>query len=77
MTQFTFSILGASPLRLYGPDAMVMVQCPVKAFRKTFVEAIERNLAPLTYENGDVHIKEKSSWYVEAQGHLRITGIVT
>lgn len=69
-----FSDLGASPLRLYGPDSIVTVQCPVKAFRKTVDEAIQKKLLPLTYKDGDVHIKEKSSWYIDVQAQLRITG---
>lgn len=66
---------GASPLRLYGPNSIVHVICPVKAFRKTVDDAILKNLLPLTYKNGDYQIKEKSSWHIEVQGLLHVTGI--
>lgn len=71
---YLFHHLGASPLRLYGPDSIVNVQCPVKAFRKTIDEAINRNLLPLTYKDGDINVKDNSNWYIEVQGQLHITG---
>lgn len=73
---YLFHCLGASPLRLYGPDSIVNVQCPVKAFNKTVDEAIRRNLLPLNYKDGDVNVKENSNWYIEVQGQLHITGLL-
>lgn len=68
----------ASPLRLYGQDSIVSVQCPVKVFRKTIDEALSNKLkkwVPYLNKTGnDIEINTKSSWYVGIQGQLHITG---
>lgn len=68
------SFLGASPFRLYGSDSIVIVKCPIKGFKKTIDEAIRTNLLPFwKYNNGNVSINPKGSWYIEMQGMLHIT----
>ncbi|KAG4067520.1 hypothetical protein HA402_005292 [Bradysia odoriphaga] len=67
--------LAASPIRLYGGDSIVSVQCTVKAFNKTVEDALAKNLLPyFKQQNGVRTVNKKSSWYVEAQGQLHITG---
>lgn len=75
-----FNFLAASPLRLYGPDSIVSVRCPVKVFRKTLDEAMsgknQKWLPYLKKKDGDICINVKSNWYAEAQGQLHITGTI-
>lgn len=68
------SYLGASPLRLYGREAIVMVKCPDKAYKMNFEEAISKNLLPYwkKKKGEDVSINLKGSWYIEIQGTLHV-----
>lgn len=69
-----FGFLGASPLRLYGDDSVVIVKCPVKCFKKTVDQAIRSNSLPFwKSKDGNVSINLKGSWYVEMQGVLHVT----
>lgn len=72
-TNITFT--AASPLRLYGTNSIVNVQCPVKAFRKTVDEAMSKKLLPFfKRQNGEICMNVKSQCYVDIQGQLHITG---
>lgn len=67
-----FCFLCTSPLRLYGPDSVVVAKCPVKAFNKSFVEAIEKRLV-LFWDKKNFTVNKKCNWFIECQGQLHIT----
>lgn len=71
-------VLGASPLRLYGPESIVNVLCPVKSFHKTIDEAMRmrKRELPFKLKNGKIVFNKKSRCYIEMQGQLHVTGIV-
>ena len=74
-----YVFFGASPMRLYGNNAIVAVKCPVEAYKMTLVETIASN--KLTFWKKSVflqcieehEINEKCHWYIELQGTLHIT----
>lgn len=79
MARYLKNFLGASPLRLYGQESIVAVQCPVKVFGKTFDEALSNRFkkwVPFLKKtpSGEIEINTKSSWYVEIQGQLHVSG---
>lgn len=39
--------LATSPIRLYGENGIVVIKCPLKAYKKSIQEAIEKKLIPL------------------------------
>lgn len=73
---YLVNFTGASPLRLYGPDSIVIVVCPVKAFGKTFEEAMSmsKKVLPFQRKDKDLKIDKKNNLYFEVQGQLHITG---
>lgn len=69
-----FEFLGTSPFRLYGEDEIICVKCPKAAYRKSVKEAVSKNLIPFWKGTPtDRQINQKSRWYFEIQGQLRIT----
>lgn len=69
-----FAFLGTSPFRLYNEDGIICVKCPKAAYKKSMKEAITKKLIPLWKGSvNDRQINEKSRWYYEIQGQLRIS----
>lgn len=70
------SFICASPFRLYGNDHILNIKCPVKEYNKKFEEAIPKIKFFKTKgknSNRDVTINEKSDWFIELQGEMRVT----
>lgn len=69
-----YSFLGASPFRVVGTDALLMVQCPIKLYNKSINNAIsEKKIQFWNVRNGETVINVKSAWYIEIQGQLHIS----
>lgn len=69
-----YSFLATSPFRLFGDTGIVVVKCPVKAYKKNIQEAIDEKLIPLWKNvSGIETINKSSAWYIEIQGQLHIT----
>lgn len=64
--------LCTSPLRLYGTDSVVIVKCPVKAYNKSFKEAIEKRLISY-WDKKSFTVNKKCNWFIECQGQLHVT----
>lgn len=74
-TQYSF--LGASPFRLCGQDGIVVVKCPIKAWKMSISAAIDKNVIPYwtkSRASGKIDVNFKSHWYIEIQGQLHISG---
>lgn len=66
--------LGASPFRLYGDNGIIVVKCPVKAFKKTIHQAIDSKLINFWKTTSGVEtINKTSEWYIEIQGELHVS----
>lgn len=69
--------LGSTPLRLYGPDAIVAVRCPLKCYNQTIDNAIDSNALKFWKKKrggNELSINVKSAWYIEIQGELHVSG---
>lgn len=65
--------LATSPFRLYGDNGILVIKCPVKAYKYDVQEAINRKLIPLWKTVSRVAtINKMSPWYIEIQGQLHI-----
>lgn len=69
-----YCFLGATPFRLYGDNGIIVIKCPLAAFKKTVDEAIDSNLLPFwKKESGGETVNKLSDWYCEIQGDLHIS----
>lgn len=65
--------LATSPFRLFGDNGIVFIKCPVKAFKLTVQEAIDRKMIPFyKYVQGVMTVNKSSAWYIELQAELHI-----
>lgn len=67
--------LGSTPLRLYGPESIVNVKCPLKCFDQSVDNAI--NSKAINFwkrkRQGELFINVKSAWYLEVQAELHVS----
>lgn len=62
----------ATPFKLYGEDHILNIKCPVKEYNKKFEKAIPK-IKFFKKKGTDVTINEKSDWFIELQGQMRVT----
>lgn len=70
------SFLCTTPLRLYGPESIVVVRCPLKGFNQSVENAVESkfiNFWKLNRRSSDLTINNKSAWYLQIQGELHVS----
>ncbi|KAJ6639805.1 hypothetical protein Bhyg_12552 [Pseudolycoriella hygida] len=68
-----YCFLGASPFRLYGRNAIIMVECPLKLYGKDIMESIDLKLIPFWHVlDGNIFVNKRSPWYIKIQGQLHI-----
>lgn len=71
----THCFLGASPLRLHGDNGIVVVKCPLAAFKKSIHEAVASKLINFwKIESGVEVVNKTSDWYIDIQGELHVAG---
>lgn len=64
--------LGTSPFKLYGDNCILIIKSPLKQFHLSASEAMKRLRFWKTIR-GERIVNEKSNWFIEMQGQLRIT----
>lgn len=74
-----YSFFGASPFRLFGQDGIVVIKCPLDAFKKSksINDAIEKNLIPFwskAKKSVVITVNKDSHWYMQIQGQLHVSG---
>lgn len=65
------SFLGTSPFKLYGDNCILIIKCPLKQFHSSTSEAMKQLPLWKTIKGKQI-INEKSNWFIEMQGQLRI-----
>lgn len=66
-----FCIIGATPLRICGDNAIVVVKCPKKEYGKSMKDAM-KTISFFTGTYSNRRINKKSHWFFEVQGQLHI-----
>lgn len=65
--------LCASPYKLYGNDHILCIQCPLQQYNQNFEDAMAK--IPFWKKvDGEYVINQTSSWFIEIQGKLNISG---
>lgn len=71
------SFLGSAPLRLYGPESIVAVRCPLNCHNQSIDDAIDAkclNFWKRDRKNKGLSVNDKSAWYLQIQGELHVSG---